>query len=160
MGGGGLDVYGALPCGKVYSIFLPMPGKNWVLQYCAPQVPPGAAKPTPTNGGVVRLEAGLVPPSAEQQFDFHRLPVPEKDADKLVVLRGSIGKDGSVRDARVYRSVLAEMDAEAVMAFGRWKFKPATRAGDPVEVEVLLGIPVQLPEKTNEASSGELKSHE
>jgi hypothetical protein len=32
IGGGGLDVYGALPCGKVYTIFLPMPGKSWVLE--------------------------------------------------------------------------------------------------------------------------------
>src|SRR5208337_4214285 len=34
IGGGGLAVYRALNCGKIYTIFLAMPGKNWTMQYC------------------------------------------------------------------------------------------------------------------------------
>jgi hypothetical protein len=109
---------------------------------------------------VVRLEAGLIPPSAEQQFDFRRVPVPEKDADKMIVLRGSLGKDGAIRDVQVYRGVLAEMDEEAAIAFRHWKFKPAARGGEAVDVELLVGIPSRLSEKPNQASSGESKSHE
>jgi hypothetical protein len=152
MGGGGLDLYGALPCGKVYTIFLPMPGKNWVLQYCAHQT--AEQKPEQTNAGVVRLEAGLVPPSADQQFDFHRQAIPEKDADKLIVLRGLIGKDGSVSEVHVYQSVLPEMDANAALAFSSWKFKPAIRANLPTSVDVLVGIPARILEKQGEAPSG------
>jgi hypothetical protein len=156
MGGGGLDVYGALTCGKVYSIFLPMPGKNWALQYCAHETngaatAAAAPKPEPSNAGVVRMEAGLVPPSPEQQFDFRRLPVPEKDGDKLIVLQGVIGVDGSVSGVRVFRGVLAEMDAEAAQAFGNWKFKPATRSGTAVALDVLVGVPARRPETASAA---------
>lgn len=153
IGGGGLDVYGALTCGKVYSIFLPMPGKNWALQYCQRETGTAAPKPAPPpSAGVVRMEAGIVPPSPEQQFDFRRLPVPDKDADKLIILEGVIGTDGAVSDARVFRGVLPAMDAAAAQAFGNWKFKPATRAGAPVALDVLVGVPARLPEKTSEAS--------
>jgi hypothetical protein len=154
IGGGGLDAYGALHCGKVYTIFIPMPGKRWVLQYCAHQGAAGNAEPAKTS--VVEMEAGLVPPSADQQFDFRRLAVPEKDADKLIVLRGVIDKDGSTSEVHVYQGVLPEMDAEAALAFSNWKFKPATRASLPISVDVLVGIPVRLPEKLNETSSGVL----
>jgi hypothetical protein len=150
MGGGGLDVYGALPCGKVYTIFLPMPGKNWVLEYCAHGA--GAAKPEQTNSGAIQMEVGLIPPTADQEFDFRRLALPERDADKLIVLRGLIDKDGSISDVRVFQGVQPEMDAEAALAFSNWKFKPATRASLPISVDVLVGIPARLPEKLNEPS--------
>jgi len=153
IGGGGLDVYGALTCGKVYSIFLTMPGKNWALQYCAHETG-AASKPEPSTAGVVRMEAGIVPPSPEQQFDFRRLPVPDKDSDKLIVLQGMIEKDGSVSNVRVFRGVLPEMDAEALQAFGNWKFKPATRAGAPIALDVLVGVPAKRPETTSAAASG------
>ena len=152
MGGGGLDTYGALSCGKVYTVFMPMPGKNWILQYCAHDS--SAAKaPQESGNGVVQVEAGLVPPIADQQFDFRRLTIPEKDAEKLIVLRGVIGKDGAINEVHVFQGVLAEMDAEAALAFSNWKFRPATRAGLPISVDILVGIPARLPEKLN-ASSG------
>lgn len=155
MGGGGLDVYGALTCGKVYSIFLAMPGKNWALQYCAHEASgaPAAATAPPT-AGVVQMQAGIVPPTPEQQFDFRRLPVPDKDGDKLIVLQGMIGADGSVGNVRVFRGVLPEMDAEAAQAFGKWKFKPATRAGAPVVLDVLVGVPASQPESASAVPSG------
>ncbi len=152
IGGGGLEVYGALPCGKVYTIFLPMPGKNWVLEYCAHLG--GDPKAAQSDSGVIQMEVGLIPPSADQQFDFHRLAVPEKDADKLIVLKGLIDKDGSISDVHVYQGVQPEMDAQAALAFASWKFRPATRANLPVSVDVLVGIPARIPEKLNEAPAG------
>ena len=147
MGGGGLDAYGALACGKVYTIFLPMPGKSWVLQYCAHQaVASASAQP---NDGTVRLEQGLVPPDASQQFDFRRTAIPDKDADKLIVLRASINKDGSVSDVQVFQGLQPGMDAQAVLAFSSWKFRPAIRASLPIAVDVLVGIPGRVPEKTS-----------
>jgi uncharacterized membrane protein YgcG len=152
IGGGGLDAYGALHCGKVYTIFLPMPGKSWVLQYCAHQS--AGEKPEQANAGVIQMEVGLVPPTADQQFDFRRLAIPEKDADKLIVLRGLIGKDGSTSEVQVFQGVQPEMDAEAALAFSSWKFRPATRANLPISVDVLVGIPARVREKLNEISSG------
>jgi hypothetical protein len=37
------------------------------------------------------------------------------------------------------------MDEAARIAFSRWKFKPAMRDGQPVSVEILIGIPSDPP---------------
>jgi hypothetical protein len=144
MGGGGLDVYGALHCGKIYTVFLQMPGKSWTLQFCQ------AKREAPTNAispqsAVVRLEQGLLPPDPELRFDFRRLPLPPENAHRLILLKGLIREDGTVDLIQVYRSLLPPMDAAACLAFSRWKFKPAMREGKPVSVEILVGIPSDAP---------------
>jgi Gram-negative bacterial TonB protein C-terminal len=142
MGGGGLDAYGALHCGKIYSIFLSMPGQSWAMQYCVKSstVTKSAAD---SRGTVVHLEQGLVPPDAEARFDFRRIPVPPEKAYKKIVLKGTLRDDGVVENLEVFQGVLPEMDAAARAAFGQWKFKPAMRDGKPVPVEILIGIPIE-----------------
>jgi Gram-negative bacterial TonB protein C-terminal len=144
MGGGGLGVYQALPGGKIYTKFLPMPGKSWVLQYCVAEKAAAKSAPRP-RGEVVQLDQGLVPPEVLERYDFERVSVPEEKAGKLIVLRGVIQADGSVAELKLYRGVQSEMDQAAVVAFSRWKFKPALRANQPVAVEILVGIPARLP---------------
>ena len=142
MGGGGLNAYGALHCGKIYSIFLSMPGQSWAMQYCVKSS--SATRSAAGSGGtVIHLEQGLVPPDAETRFDFHRLPVPPEKAYKKIVLKGTLRDDGVVENLEVFQGVLAEMDAAARAAFGKWKFKPAMRDGKPVPVEILVGIPIE-----------------
>jgi len=123
-----------------------------VLEYCAHQA--GAAKTALAARDAIQMELGVLPPSVDQQFDFHRLAVPEKDADKLIVLRGLIDKDGSITDVHVYQGVQPEMDAVAALAFSNWKFKPAMRSSLPISVDVLVGIPVRVPEHTSEPVGG------
>ncbi len=144
MGGGGLDVYGALHCGKIYTVFLQMPGRGWTLQFCQAQ----HEAPTHATSGqsaVVRLERGLLPPDPELRFDFRRLPLPPENAHKLILLKGLIREDGTVDLVQVYRSLLPPMDEAARLAFSRWKFKPAMSEGRPVSVEILVGIPSDVP---------------
>ena len=143
MGGGGLNVYGALHCGKIYSIFLEMPGKNWTLQFCQ-HSEKNENTASQKRSAVVHLEEGLVAPYAETKFDFRRLPVPEKDFRKLIVLKGVLEDDGTVDKLEIYQGLLSEMDEAARLALGRWKFKPATRAKVPVAVDILVGIPAQV----------------
>jgi TonB-like protein len=142
VGGGGLDVYGALHCGTIYSIFLPMPGKNWSLQYCEKSA--GTQKSNAeAPGTVLHLEKPLLPPDADltQRFDFTRLPLPVDNSHRTIILRGVIAIDGTIQHLVVHQGVLAEMDEAARIAFSRWVFKPALREGQPVEVEILVGIP-------------------
>jgi len=140
IGGGGLNAYGALHCGKIYTVFLQMPGKSWTLQFCESKHDAG---PNGTQGRstIVRLEPGLLPPDAETRFDFRRLPLPTESAHKLILLRGLILEDGTVAQVQVYRSLLPPMDEAARLAFSRWKFRPALREGRPVSIEFLVGIP-------------------
>ena len=142
MGGGGLDAYGALHCGKIYSIFLPMPGKSWAMQYCLKSdSAEKSATERPTT--VVHLDKGLIPPDVESRFDFRRLTVPPEKAHKLIVLKGTLRDDGAPENLEIYQGVLPEMDEAARAAFSQWRFKPAMRDGKPVPVEILIGIPTE-----------------
>jgi hypothetical protein len=144
MGGGGLNVYGALQCGKIYTVFLPMPGKSWTLQFC--QSGASTAKPT-TQGSstVIHMQQGLIPPDVESRFDFKRMPVPFEKKNKPIVLKGVIKEDGSLDGLQVYQSIVPQMDEAARLAFSKWKFKPAMKEGKSVPVDILVGIPTELP---------------
>jgi hypothetical protein len=148
MGGGGLNIYGALEaCGKIYTIFLPMPGASWTMQFCQKSDASAPTKPQ-TQARVIQLESPIVPPDpdSDSRFDFKRLPLPpEKGSNKAIVLKGVLGEDGTVQNLEVFQGVLAEMDQAAQLAFGRWKFKPAMRADKPISVEILVGIPAEVP---------------
>jgi hypothetical protein len=144
MGGGGLNVYGALKCGKIYTVFLPAPGKSWSLQFC--QTSSGESQAAPkAYASVVHMEAALVPPEAETRSDFKRTALPFEKQHKFVVLKGRITEEGEVADLKVYQGLSDEMDAAAKLAFSKWTFKPATKGGKPVSVDILVGIPSDPP---------------
>ena len=142
IGGGGLNVYGALNCGKIYSIFLPMPGKTWPLQYCDRSSAQNGAAAS-ARVGELRLEKPLVPPDVElnHRYDFKRIAVSAPNVNKSIILKGVIEADGSVQKLIVYQGVSTELDEAARLAFSRWRFKPAMRDGKPVAVDILVGIP-------------------
>lgn len=141
-GGGSLNVYGALKCGKIYSVFLPMPGKNWSLQYCDKS----ATAPNPsTQAGTtfVQMDQAIMPPDfdPDHRFDFKRTAVPIEKAHRSIILKGIIDTQGAVQHLVVYQGVLPQMDEAARLAFSKWHFKPAMKDGKPIEVEILVGIP-------------------
>ncbi len=141
-GGGGLPAYGVLHGYRIYTIYLPMPGRNWILQFCALN-----DDPPPVQGSqvIIHMEAPLVPPTAIDQFDFHRPPLPEENAGRMIILHGVIRPDGSVGSLEVLQPVDPPSDQAAAAAFARWKFTPAMRAGNAIAVEVLVGIPAAVP---------------
>jgi hypothetical protein len=141
-GGGLLNAYGALKCGKIYSIFLPMPGKSWSLQYCDKS---GAGQNQSNSAGstFVQMDQPIMPPDfdPEHRFDFKRVAVPVEKSQRSIILKGVIDTDGTVQHLVVYQGVMPEMDEAARIAFSRWHFKPAMKDGKPIEVEILVGIP-------------------
>jgi TonB family protein len=64
-----------------------------------------------------------------------------------VVLYGVIAADGSVGQIQVVRGVDDQLDENAKNALAQWKFKPATKAGEPIDVEVIAHIPFHIPPK-------------
>jgi Gram-negative bacterial TonB protein C-terminal len=141
MGGGGLNVYGALHCGKIYTVFLPMPGRPWTLQFCQSGGTANAA--AQNRSAVVHMEIGIVQPDVTTRFDFKRLPVPFEKKNKPIVLKGVIKDDGTVADLKVFQGIVPGMDEAARVAFSRWKFKPAIRDGKNIAVDILVGIPTE-----------------
>ena len=140
-GGGGLHVFGVLKGGKIYTIFLPMPQKNWILQYSMIDDPNGQQKPL-HNGVTLQVDFGVVPPAVETRFDFHRPTLTAEQKQKMIILHGFINADGSVERVTIYRGVESLADRAARAAFEKWKFQPAVRSGKPIPVEILLGIPL------------------
>jgi len=144
MGGGGLGVYGALHCGKIYTVLLPMSGRSWTLQFC-PTPASGESFSAQPRSSVVHMEAATLPPEAEARFDFKRLPLPAEKIHKLIILKGTIRPEGTVENLRVHEGLMPELDAAALRAFSQWTFKPAMRDGKPVSVDILVGIPGDSP---------------
>ncbi len=57
----------------------------------------------------------------------------------IVIIEATIGKDGSVKDAKVLRSV-ALLDQAALDAVRQWKFTPTLLNGEPVEVIMTVTV--------------------
>jgi len=56
----------------------------------------------------------------------------ERRIEGAVELEGVIGVDGRLGPARVVRSLVPDLDAEAIAAVRQWRFEPATVDGTPV----------------------------
>ena len=64
-----------------------------------------------------------------------------------VILYGVIRSDGTVDSIQRVRGIDQLLDANSVEAFRQWKFQPATRDGEPVDVEAIVHIPFKAPER-------------
>jgi TonB family protein len=58
-----------------------------------------------------------------------------------VVLYGVIRRDGTVDSIQKVRGIDPQLDAYSIEAFAQWKFQPATRDGEPVDLEAVVHIP-------------------
>lgn len=61
-----------------------------------------------------------------------------------VILQAVISKTGAVEEVRLRKSCAPELDAAAMEALRQWKFAPATRNGEPVDVIFHLTINFKL----------------
>jgi TonB family protein len=61
-----------------------------------------------------------------------------------VVLYAVIGKDGSVGEIQLVRGIDDQLDANAKDALAQWRFRPAAKSGEPVEVEAIVHIPFRI----------------
>ena len=57
-----------------------------------------------------------------------------------VVLSAIVHKDGSIQILKVLRSLGLGLDENAVEALKKWKFRPGTRSGEPVDVALNIEI--------------------
>ena len=70
-----------------------------------------------------------------------RNPNPENSAGGRVIVQFVVGKDGTVKDAKVVRGIDPELDAEALRLVENMpKWRPGKLAGEPVEVRYTLPV--------------------
>mgnify|MGYP000415725025 CR=1 FL=1 len=128
------ELTGILSGRIVYTVYLRIGvSRDWILQYCLPLSARGGS-----GGGsaAARLEA----PYAYLMF---RPEVKIESADEYFLVRGVVNEKGEFEKLeQVGDAVVAERDY-ILRVLQRWQFRPATRDGQPVAVEVLLIIPRQ-----------------
>lgn len=90
---------------------------------------------------MIRMPPPLTPPAAIDQFDFHRPPQEAGAENSMIILHGTVKADGTVDGLSVIEGLDPVSNAAAMLAFAKWKFKPAELAGAPVGIEILVGIP-------------------
>jgi len=108
-------------------------------------VSPLAAITQRANDPVFRVGHGVRAPSVLHKVD----PEYSQEARKAklqgtVLLSVVIGTDGAARDIKVVRNAGLGLDAKAVQAVQKWKFRPGTRDGQPVSVQATIEVNFRL----------------
>ena len=140
-GGAGLGIYGILTGQQNYTVFIPMPSGRWTMQFSQRTLNTGELHSNQAST-VISIGNALIQPRPLHKVD----PLlPEKEnLPKIrgqVVVYAIIHIDGSLDKIRVVRSLHPTLDEQAIISLRQWKFKPAHRDGQPIEVEALFGIP-------------------
>ncbi|MBI1750182.1 MAG: TonB family protein [Acidobacteria bacterium] len=114
---------------------------SWVLQFAEL-----AEEGNKTNGTQMAMRTDpltdLVGPVPVRKVDPKYPPVlitARVQGD--VILYAIIRKDGSVDSIQVVKGLDPRLDQNAMEALARWKFRPAERRGEPVELEAVVTIP-------------------
>jgi TonB family protein len=68
----------------------------------------------------------------------------EQHVDGEVVLYAIVRKDGSIDSIQLVRKLDPQLDKNSMDALARWKFRPGTRDGVPVDVEMVVHIPFRF----------------
>jgi len=84
----------------------------------------------------------LTAPVATQKVDpGYPLELMRRNVQGTVILYAVIRNDGSVSDVRVLRGVDDRLDQYARAALAGWRFRPATKNGNAVDLEAVVTIP-------------------
>jgi hypothetical protein len=119
--GGAFDFYGKLP-GDNYTNYIDTNVGIVVMQFA--EADPNAH----THAGTLTGPQGL------------RTDLPSGLPRARVVIKCKLDASGNLRDLQVQEPGPAAMTAKIMAALPSWKFRPATRGGQPVEVNALLGF--------------------
>jgi TonB family protein len=136
----GLSPEKVLGAKRVYTLHINMPNLtsasgSWILNFAELNEEPPAGYRKPETQEL----AGLAP---LRKVD-PKYP-PELRASHVegeVVLYAIIRKDGSVDSIQLVHSVDPLLDANAMEALAQWKFQPAERQGEPIDLEAVVHIP-------------------
>jgi hypothetical protein len=128
---------GMLSGQPVYSVYLHLgAGKDWILQYCEPH---SKANFQRTKNIVNLADAYSI------DAPFPRLMVaPDLEALDLksyTIIHGTLSAAGQLSDLTLKTGPEKSPLRAILPLLQQWEFRPATKNGQPVEVEVLFAIP-------------------
>jgi len=119
---------GLLTGRPIYSVYVSLgTAKDWTLYFCVPGSTPGDS-----------AAAVLAPYPTLLERPGITLPA----FFKYVLVQATIDDAGHFQNARVVRSSRPDADKAILAALANWEFRPASREGKKIAVEVLLHVPV------------------
>ena len=126
---------------EIYTLHIDMPNLtsvtgNWVMNFAQlDEGNPPYRKPAGKLSGP-SLVSKVDPKYPQVQIKEH--------VDGEVVLYAIIRKDGSVDSIQLVHGIDPQLDKNSMEALARWVFRPATREGQPVELEAVVHIPFKF----------------
>jgi protein TonB len=94
-----------------------------------------------TGGGPYRAGSGITAPRLVREVKAtYTDEARRRGTTGNVILEIVITRDGTVGDVSVRRGLGAGLDERAVEAVRQWKFTPARRMGEPVDVIVEVAV--------------------
>jgi TonB family protein len=129
---------------RVYSLNVNMPNLNsatgsWILNFTEMRT-----APTGPEGGA----GEIAEPSPLRKVDPKYPPTAiAEHIEGEVILYAVIRRDGSVDSIQLVRGIDEQLDANAMHALAQWKFRPAERNGEAVDLEAIVHIPFRAPER-------------
>jgi hypothetical protein len=122
--GGALNLYGALKGDRVYTIYLNTAIGTAVMQFADPN---STARPYDTD---------LTAPQAI------RVNVPSDLKPSRLLIECVLDKNGGLRHWHVLQADSSDFSAKILSALPDWKFSPAFRGNEAVEVNAIFGFGV------------------
>jgi TonB family protein len=130
---------------RVYSMNVNMPNLNsatgsWILNFAEMRSSP--------TGPQIKTSDEVAEPAPLHKVDPKYPPtLMAEHVEGEVILYAVIRRDGSVDSIQVVRGIDPQLDGNAVRALAQWKFRPAERQGEPVNLEAIVHIPFRAPER-------------
>jgi TonB family protein len=104
-----------------------------------PHVGSGTPGPYPAGRGGVSVPEVLYNPEPSFSEEARK-----SKTQGIVLLLIVVGKDGKPYDIRVRQSLGMGLDEKAIEAVNRWRFRPATLNGQPVDTQIAVEVNFRL----------------
>jgi TonB family protein len=128
---------------KVYTLHVNMPNLNsatgsWILSF--------SELSGDASGRRVAIADDVASPQPVRKVDPKYPPtLMAEHVEGEVVLYAVIRKDGSVDSIQLVKGIDEQLDANAMHAFAQWKFQPAEKHGETIDLEAIVHIPFRAP---------------
>jgi hypothetical protein len=121
----------------VYTVYLKLgTPKEWILQYCVPNSTDGVRN----SGRIVQL-GNPAPVKAPFPRNTVTPPLMLLAKGSRTVVHGFLDAHGQFKELKAVRQEDEAFVTRIIQFLEQWEFRPATRDGLPVGVEMLLVIP-------------------
>lgn len=119
--GGGLAVHETFGSARVYTVYFPTARGTAVLQFAA-------------ESEMTAFGQELTAPEPINT------PLPAEVTISRLIVRFVIDRVGAVRELRILDNATPLVASRLVAALGKWRFRPALRGEDAIEVNAILGL--------------------